>query len=341
MDEAKRKLASIQYISAVRPHTNADALEIAEVLGWQIIIRKGEAVVGDKVVFCEIDSLLPIDQDWLPEAIKQRIIKDNPKERFHVKTVRLRGELSQGLIIPISNFQISLPEEIGSDVSDMLNIIKEEIPTERGQCLQSSKDKILFPTLYVKKTDELRIQSNPGFINELRGHPYYITEKYDGMSATYFISPESGELMVCSRNYIRDDEDNDIYWSVAKKFQIFSELSKYPDFGIQGEICGPKIEDNKLGLAGYSFFIFNIVDLRTRDKVHFNDWGNFNYRLNFVKVIEIGEEFEYENIQQLLEKSQGCYEHTKNPREGIVIRSKDQTISFKVINNDYLIKYKK
>ena len=127
--ESARTLASIQIVDEINPHENADSLELATVLGWQIVVRKGEVTVGEKIIFCEIDSLLPSQSSWLPPAVKQRILKGNsneledrppiksswrqeatrkrvlkekPKKYFRVKTIRLRGEISQGLIVPFS-----------------------------------------------------------------------------------------------------------------------------------------------------------------------------------------------------------------------------------------------
>ena len=70
--DSERKLASIQIVDRIDPHTNANALELATVLGWQIVTRIGETKIGQKVVYCEIDSVLP-NADWLPEAIKNKI----------------------------------------------------------------------------------------------------------------------------------------------------------------------------------------------------------------------------------------------------------------------------
>lgn len=54
-----RKLASIQIVNTVEPIANADAIERIRVLGWWVVSKKGEHQPGDKVVYCEIDSLLP------------------------------------------------------------------------------------------------------------------------------------------------------------------------------------------------------------------------------------------------------------------------------------------
>lgn len=99
IDYSLRKLASVQVVEAIVPHPNANALQLAKVLGWQVVIRMDEVKAGDKIVYCEIDSLLPGSAEWLPEAIKKRVAEQTSKEWFRIKTIKLRGELSQGLIV--------------------------------------------------------------------------------------------------------------------------------------------------------------------------------------------------------------------------------------------------
>jgi RNA ligase (TIGR02306 family) len=82
-------------------HPDADSLSLATVLGWQVVVRNDEAKEGDLIIYCEIDSLLPGDSEWLPEAIKGRVASQVDKTYFRVKTIKLRKELSQGLIVPI------------------------------------------------------------------------------------------------------------------------------------------------------------------------------------------------------------------------------------------------
>ena len=99
--EPKRKLASIQLVTEVIKHPNGDALELATVLGWQVVTRINEAKVGDKIIYCEIDGLLPGDAEWVPPAVRGRVEKQKDQTWYRIKTIKLRKELSQGLIIPI------------------------------------------------------------------------------------------------------------------------------------------------------------------------------------------------------------------------------------------------
>ena len=121
-DESARSLASVQIVEHIDPHPNADRLELATILGWQVIITKGEAEIGQKVVYCEIDSQLPWDAEWLPTAVRNRVKKGKP---FPIKTIKLRGELSQGLIVPMDNFEFQEKDfPIDTDMTEKLKIEK-------------------------------------------------------------------------------------------------------------------------------------------------------------------------------------------------------------------------
>ena len=354
--DSTRALASIQVIDAVEKHNNADTLELATILGWQVVTRTGEVAPGTKVIYCEIDSMLPVDAQWLPPAVKSRIEREKRKDFFRVKTIKLRGELSQGLIIPITD---TLPDfnwgelEIGHNVTSVLNVEKyepaalEELYTNQVGIPWSNKPntKDNFPVEFVNKTDEPRVQSSPKLFKLLQGNPYYIAVKLDGMSATYMLDPSTGELIVCSRNMKRAKPENVNscpYWSIASKYDIENKLKATPHLAIQGEICGPKIQKNLLGLKKLEFAVFNVVDIRDRSKLCFHDMCNTCLdilSLPLVPIEETGDSFSYESINMLLKMAEGTYTGTKNMREGLVIRSLDQSISFKAINNSYLLKH--
>ena len=88
-----RKLASIQRIVSIEPIQGADKIELAIVLGWQCVVKKDEFKVGDLCVYIEIDSIVPADNPYF-EFMKDR--------KYRVKTIRLRGIYSQGLVCPLN-----------------------------------------------------------------------------------------------------------------------------------------------------------------------------------------------------------------------------------------------
>lgn len=111
---------------------------------------------------------------------------------------------------------------------------------------------------------------------------------------------------------------------------------------LQGEVCGPSIQKNLLGLKEVDFFVFNVIDIKHRRLLPLADMLSIckEMGLKFVPIVEQNASFDCKDIKELLVKAEGKYQNTKNDREGIVIRSLvvEDNISFKVINNAYLIK---
>jgi len=344
-----RKLASIQRIKNIRPIPNADNIVVAEVLGWECVTQKSNNFqVGDLVCYFEVDSVLPQRPEFAFLADRN----------YRIRTIRLRGQISQGLILPLDDETyrkvintINLENSgirpgttvtfdlEGMDVTELLGVTKYEIPIAPEMMGQVEG---AFPG-WIKKTDEHRIQSNPGLIQEMWGLPYYITQKLDGTSATYALDND-GKFIVCSRN-LSLKPSGSIYWQIAEKYKIEEVLRNLGNgFVIQGEIVGPGIQQNRLGLKEHEFYFFTVSGSQ-------NPLDGFYYYaltlpLFYVPILESGESFHYE-IPELLELAKGKYANGQ-PQEGIVVRPKRNTyskflngnLSFKVLNNDWLVKEK-
>lgn len=366
MDGNIRKLASIQIIDEIKPHNNADSLELSKIGGWQVIVKKNQFKSGDLCVYCEIDSILPEKPEF--EFLRSK--------HFKIKTMKLRGEISQGIIFPldilpkdalVSTDVFNMEKLIGIDVTEILGITKYEAPIS-PQLMGKVKGN--FPSLLIPKTDEQRLQSAMSLLKEIDGKICYITLKEDGTSYTSYHSVESDmtpEIMslvqkvgVCSRNLeMKEDEEvnknlpGNIYWRIAKQYDIENKLkefySKYSrNIAIQGEITGEGIQKNRLGLPRntHQLHLFNIFDIDKQKYVDYTEFIVIASELNIptVETIYFGR-FNF-TLEQLLEMSRGKYPNTQNNREGIVIRPNVETysellrgrLSFKVINNDYLLK---
>ena len=348
MTEYKRKLASVQITDDILPHDNADSLELAVVMGWQVIIKKNEFKKGDKIIYLEIDSVCP-DQPW-SQFLKA---KD-----FRIRTIKLRGKMSQGLILPMTTLEQMYPgssitdHKVGDDVTDLLKITKYEAPEERHSHVQGTSRVFTFPAHYgFTKTDEPRLQSMLTYLEMFKGLPWYATVKYDGMSGTYFIDPETKKLAVCSRNQRIEKPDElkggDYHWKIAEKYKLEEILSKYDHLVIQGEVYGPSIQDNKLNVKELKFAIFTIYDLNKKKYCLYEDLKSYCQKmgLEMVTVDSEGNDFNFTK-NELLEKVRGKYPGSKHDREGLVFRLKEtheingERASFKVINNDFLLKEK-
>ncbi|QSQ13699.1 RNA ligase (ATP) [Myxococcus landrumensis] len=329
----ERKLVSIQKVDHLEDIPGADSILRARVMGWDVVVRKGEFRVGDACVFFEIDSQLPEGKDWA-EFLRPR--------GFRVKTARLRGVLSQGLALPVSILGGEVPP-VGTDVREPLGVVKFEPTPPEGSDVAAP-----FP-VEVPKTDEIRLQSALGVLDELRGHDFYVTTKLDGTSATFFKTLD-GTLVACSRNWSLRPGTSKV-WLMAQKYDLATVLP--PGFAIQGELCGPSVQKNRLALDAVDLFVFSVHDTRTEQYLGHSEFLAFCTRLGLrtvpVEHVVTGEAartFDH-SLEHYLKLAQGTYSGTKNRKEGIVIRPLVERtsptlggsrLSFKVINNDFLLK---
>lgn len=328
-----RKLVSIQCIDSLEPIPGADNIVQARVMGWDVVVKKNEFSPGDRCVFFEIDSLLPQAAPWA-EFMRPR--------GFRVKTARLRGVLSQGLALPVSILPGEAPA-IGTDVSAVLGVSKyEPVPANTLEIAGP------FPG-QVPKTDEIRLQSALGVLDEIRGQDFYVTTKLDGTSATFF-RPLEGALIACSRNWALHRTAGQPAWRVAERYKLDTVLP--PGIAIQGELCGPGIQKNRLGLTEVDLFVFGVHDTRTGRHLGHAEFLAFcaerglrTVPVEHVVTGDAARRFEH-GLEHYLTLAQGLYPGTRNRKEGIVVRPLAEQrsatlggrLSFKVINNDFLLK---
>jgi RNA ligase (TIGR02306 family) len=335
-----RKLASLQKVKYVRPIDGADNIECVGILGWECVSKKGEFRENDPCVYFEIDSLLPEDERY--EFLRKSSYRADLKA-YRLRTVRLRKQLSQGLALPVGLFPESKNLPIGSDMTEILKVDKYEPPIPAQ--IQGDARSFSWP---IPKTDEVRVQQDDeyGFIEQLSGKPYYISLKLDGTSCSFIIDPKDGDYHVCGRNYSYRKNSDHSFWRVSELYDIEERLrSLGGNFSLQGEIVGPGIQKNRMGLKNVDFYVFNVVDTSTQRRVVLEDALDITRQIgiSFVPIIEQGDCFGY-SADDLLNKAKGLYkEHFPDAkhnqeREGIVIRSLCGNISFKAINNDFLLK---
>jgi RNA ligase (TIGR02306 family) len=192
-----RKLATLRKIAKIISHTNADNLELAIIDGWQVVVKKNEFKQNDLVVYFEIDSLLPITEEFeflrKSSYIKKDWLKSSFRngEAFRLRTIKLRKELSQGLIIPISD-KLSVVINNGSvniddDLSDFFGVKKYDPPLNISNATRSLVQG-KFPES-IPKTDQTRIQ-NLSYDELLESfqlaETFEVTQKYNGSSITIY-----------------------------------------------------------------------------------------------------------------------------------------------------------
>ncbi len=335
-----RKLASIQKILAIDPIEGANAIEKATVLGWQLVVKKGEFNFGDLVVYCEIDSIVPDKPEF--EFLKPRGMR--------IKTIRLRGQISQGICFPLSILPTGYKIIEDADCSEILGIKKYEpaIPA----CL-SGIARGKFPS-FIPKTDETRVQVLQKVLDKYKGEKCYITEKLDGSSATYYV--KDNEFGVCSRNLELIEDNENSFWKVARQMDLENKmLSIGKNISLQGELIGEGIQHNKLKLKGQTLNIFNAFDIDKFEYLNFYDFSKLLEQLELPMVPILSLDYKLENdidsiIKMATIKSSIC---SDSWAEGIVIRPYEEKIdlllsnenfnngrvSFKAINPEFLLKY--
>lgn len=332
-----RKLASIQKIEDLQPIEGADNIERARVLGWQLAVKKDEFQVGDLCVYCEIDSVLP--EKPVFEFLRPR--------KFRIKTVKLRGQISQGIAFPLhilEDYEGAL--EIGLDVTDIIGVTKFEPPISINM---KGEVKGSFPS-FMPRTDETRIQSVPGVLTrpENKGQRCYISEKIDGTSATYYLN--EGEFGVCSRNLELKETEKNVHWIVARQEEMEAKLRAVGrNIAIQGEVFGPGVQANRYKLPKHRLMVFNVVDIETYTYLNYAEFIVLIKEMGLDTVPILGDDYilGQDDVPGLVVLSEAkSLVNPKLQREGIVVRPLIEAqdpelgrLSFKVINPKFLLKF--
>lgn len=330
-----RKLASIRTISELNPIEGADRIEVATVDGWKVVVNKGIHKVGEKIVYFEIDSILPV-RDEFEFLRKSSYIKlSDGTEGFRLKTIRLRGQVSQGLIAPLS----VLPSgnwNIGDDVTDVLGVIKYEAPIPANL---SGVAKGSFPS-FIKKTDEERAQNFAKDWSKFKNYKYFVTEKLDGTSFTCYLRDDV--FGVCTRNLDIKRDEKQTHWRIVIQNDIENKLRNLGrNLAIQGEIIGEGIQKNPYKIKGHKLYVFNIFDIDKYEHLPKNEAILITKSLGLESVPVISREMELPNsIDEALKIAEGkSLINRTTEREGLVWVSIDspERISFKTISNKFLL----
>lgn len=357
----ERAMASIRKIAEVRSIEGADKICAYRVDGWWIVDSVEKYKVDDLVVMCEIDS-------WVPTALAPFLTKagHEPKEFEGVKgerlrTVKLRGQVSQGLLLPITvvdwgnmsmNFLLNDIGDTfqafkeGDDVTSFLGILKYEKPL--AACL-AGMAKGNFPT-FIPKTDQPRIQNCGRQFEDFQNkHDWSVTEKLDGSSMTAYLNhnvldAEGAPLYgVCSRNLdLKFDEANS-FWEAAVKYSLIEKIkSTGRSLAIQGELVGEGIQGNSYKLIGRQFFCFDIWDIDNQKYLLPKEMFDLCEQLDIQTVPEItrAKTIQGISVAELLKNADGKSVIGSKPnREGDVYKSNTiHDVSFKVISDSWLIK---
>lgn len=360
-----RALATIRTIESINPIENADAIEVASIGGWNVVVKKDTHKVGEQVVYFEIDSWIPTElAPFLSKGKEPREFEGVKGERL--RTIKLRGQVSQGLILAINDIthEIVLDEyeynfndvmwKEDEDVTEVLNVKKYEKPVNANLAGIARGN---FPS-FIPKTDQERIQnSKRDLVEWVEGYyQFEVTEKVDGSSCTAYRNDrllEDGKdaIGVCSRNLDLKETEGNAFWSTARSAGIIDALERCNmNIAIQGEVAGPGIQGNQYKLPNVMFLVFDIFDIDAQKYYDAFERDAFCqvFKITPAPVIEKNMLLHAYNstIESLLTMAEGesklnaLYGSGQSTREGLVFKClSDPSISFKAISNQWLLKY--
>ncbi len=364
-----RKLASVVMISSVSPIPDADRLEVVEMegKGWRVVTAKGEFRPGDLAIYFEIDSYLPADDEryaFLRERCLRKFVSKGGsllREGLRIKTVKLRGVVSQGLVMPVAKFPEladgGTPLEVGRDVTADLRVdhFDEVAEAMRPAAGGIGADDAMGPFPgFIPKTDEERIQNLAEYFTTMRGRIFEVTEKNDGTSVTMFYAPSmdgGNPFGVCTRNQRlkppADGADGALPWRVALKCDAEKAIraacgQKGAELAFQGELVGPGVNANRDFYRDWEWHVFRIWDISAGAFIPPGEARSIcaQFGLQYVPVIaEAMDVFaKFPDTDALLAFAEGKTARG-NEREGLVFKTVDAPyVSFKAVSNRYLLK---
>lgn len=357
---SERKLARLVILDEVIAHPNADNLDLVTIGGWRVVAQKGLYVTGDIACYFEVDS-------WIPTEIAPFLSKDKEPKVYEgvrgerLRTIRLRGELSQGLLIPTTELpngeQItklaSYPDLLSGfdvDLTETLGILKWERAVNANLAGFAKGN---FPT-FLRKSDQERVQNLKRQYQDAvtSGEEFNVTYKLDGSSFTGYLREHEGaegreiNVGVCSRNLELKFEGNEenLFIKTFNKYKLDEKLRAYHQatgrsLAVQGEMCGPGIQSNFEGLAEVELFIYNVFDIDAQRYLLAGETRHVCNDLDLQMVPTFSVRFTLPpTIGELLLVADGDSGLKGKFREGLVFKSLTRDFQFKAISNKYLLK---
>jgi len=355
----ERKLVTLRIVDDLKPIEGADLIELAIIDGWQVVVKKGSFKVGDIAVYHEIDSFCPIHPRY--EFLRKNCYRNvnGLGEGFRIKPIKLKGERSQGLLLPLSDFDIYKESEsvwkytdstgnhyyidpnADQDLSEIFGVIKYDLPLAAN--LQG-KAKGNFPS-DIRKTDQERVQNLKKYFNkDILGHVFEVSLKLDGTSMTVYKRSED-DFGVCSRNLNLklDDNEGNKYVSFCLTNNLFRYIPS--GYALQFELMGPGIQGNRENLKEDCAYLFDIQDINEQryltpaERVEFyNKHLTLAPNIKHIPILreglmEIPPDF---TVDKFLEISNNQKSLNHPIAEGIVYKRIDGIFSFKVVSDRFL-----
>lgn len=373
----ERQLVTIRKVAEIKPIPNADNIELAIVDGWQCVVKKGEFKVGDNGLYFEIDSFIPMGKPYF-EFLRKDAREWNGILGTKIRTIKLRGQISQGLLLSKETISSPLPLKEGEYLDNLAKhfgvvkwereepqqeirkdswldpIIRFFVPKKYRPVVfdfiyskffkRKSKGKSSFPS-FIPKTDQDRIQN---VINKKLGSTdeYRVTVKMNGSSMTMYV--RDGIFGHCSKNIKLGVEDGSRFSEIVKRYNVNSLLPNIlglRNIAIQGELCGPGIQGNYENLETTDFFVFDMWDINNQNymapydrDILLEELGRGGLLFKRVPHIATVHLDSFKSVDDYLTFAEGPSYTPGVKREGVVFQKSDGTDSFKVVSNSYLLK---
>jgi len=362
-----RELAKIAKIQALRPIANKDRIELATVENYPVIVEKGAYVVGDLVIFCEYDTVLPVRPEF--EFLRSRCWSKS-YQGFRIKNMKLAGEYSSGIVFSLSILPESTRIKEGADVTTILGVQKYDVEELKERTAGTSKKRSRFmkwllrysffrklllkkqvsknyPST-IQKSDETNVQKLFNKYKENYGNTvFYKTEKLEGQAVSYMLIGKKREYRVYSHNVMRDAKGTGNWETLGRELNIEKLLRKLNNnWCIQGEICGTGIQGNIYGFTNKRLFVYKVTDVDTGEALNCADLTKFCSENELSAVPMLGTSVLLDSLEETLVHADGWSTFQKNEcvikREGVVWRSVvDQHIGFKAKSRKYAVEFEK
>jgi len=321
-----RQLVTLETILELNEIPDADNILAAKVRDWYVVVKKGEFEVGEEVLYFEVDSFLPISDPRFAFLEPRGVRVMDGITGHPLGTARMRGQWSQGLIKPVSEFPEGIPH---------IEKWEKPVPAEIEGLVEGH---FLFD--FCPKTDAERIQNLGKSFKDIQAHTWIATEKIDGTSTTFV--NDAGTLRACSRNY--EISRPSARFDLADKLNLLEILPE--NYALQGEYFGENIQGNPLKIKGTDFKAFNLYKKTENGPVAipFDQWPDALVPLQ-VPVLPLSLP---ETISDIVEQADGLMSQINPQRraEGIVWQGPKgfpflgNRPGFKAISNTYLLKKK-
>lgn len=326
-----RKLATVRTIAEIKQIPEADLIVAYRVDGWWVVDKKDAYDVGDLVVYVEPDA-------WVPHELAPFLSKGKEPSEYEgvngerLRTVKLKKQLSQGLLLPISNGFIKVG---GTDCTEELGIKLWE-PKLPAQLAGDARG--LFPAV-VPKTEAERIQNLARTWDELRKHKFEVTEKVHGSSCSFYLDLDK-DFHVCSRNLDLKPSETNAYWKAALKYNVQQNMVKHglEGLALQGEIVGEGLNGNQYKL-GLEFFLFSVYDVKQGKYLDAVAREEICAMLGLQHVPVLDLDVSELSVGEALVLAEGKSKINGSEREGLVLKSQqDTSVIIKIVSNKWLLK---